>query len=282
MVSEHHSRKFHESLLSDTFGQATLGNGIVAVAAGLVAGQVADQYGYVAPFVVALVPLFLVGCIVMKTWPENYGDQSASVGHAFGNAWSAVKDDRRILFLGAAQSAFEGAMYTFVFMWTPAMCMDGTKDLPYGLIFSVFMICVMLGSSVFSLIIKTTSIEVVPLYIHSLAILSAGLTWFFIDNQAVVYFSFLLFEVACGIFFPAYGTLRSIYVPEETRATVMNFFRIPLNAFVVILLVKVKYMPVQTVFLICVGAHLFSLCVFFVFYNATVARAKTPLRADHK
>ena len=37
--------------------KATLGNGIGAVLAGLVAGYVADLYGYVAPFIVCLIPL---------------------------------------------------------------------------------------------------------------------------------------------------------------------------------------------------------------------------------
>jgi hypothetical protein len=36
------------------------------------------------------------------------------------------------------------------------------------------------------------------------------------------------------------GTLRSEHIPEENRAGVMNLFRVPLNAFVVIVLVKVS------------------------------------------
>jgi hypothetical protein len=34
-------------------------------------------------------------------------------------------------------------------------------------------------------------------------------------------------------------TMRSVYVPEATRSTIINVFRIPLNAFVCIILWKV-------------------------------------------
>lgn len=45
------------------------------------------------------------------------------------------------------QSLFEGAMYTFVFMWTPALKKaaeettgEDNVELPFGLIFSCYMV----------------------------------------------------------------------------------------------------------------------------------------------
>jgi hypothetical protein len=43
----------------------------------------------------------------------------------------------------------------------------------------------------------------------------------------------------CGIYWPALGTMRSRYIPEEVRATMMNIFRVPLNVIVVAVLIKV-------------------------------------------
>lgn len=37
------------------------------------------------------------------------------------------------------QSLFEGSMYTFVFLWTPALSPTG-EHLPHGMIFSCFMV----------------------------------------------------------------------------------------------------------------------------------------------
>ena len=55
------------------------------------------------------------------------------------------------------------------------------------------------------------------------------------------------------------------YIPEDTRAAVMNIFRIPLNAFVVLVLIKVKFMPIEVVFGICTAAHLFALFAYMKF-----------------
>lgn len=51
--------------------------------------------------------------------------------------------------LGAIQSLFEGSMYTFVFLWTPALS-PNEEDIPHGFIFATFMLASMLGSSIAS------------------------------------------------------------------------------------------------------------------------------------
>ena len=56
-----------------------------------------------------------------------------------------------------------------------------------------------------------------------------------------LFWAFNVFELCCGIYFPLIGTLRSKIVPEQTRASVMNIFRIPLNLMVVLILVEVCY-----------------------------------------
>ena len=146
------------------------------------------------------------------------------------------------------------------------------------------MVCCMLGSCIFSMAIKTMSVEQLPTLIHGLAVAANLGVVLFIQSKTIVYLSFLAFEVACGIFYPAYGTLRSMcvrpapppattapliarrsYIPESNRAAVMNFFRVPLNAFVILVLLKVKFMPVETVFTICSAAHAVGLLCFMAF-----------------
>lgn len=281
MVSEHNNRGFHPSLLSDTFGKATLGNGVVAILAGQIAQMAADRYGFVGPFIVALFPLALCGIIVAFTWNENYGDSKINLVTTFSNAWSVLKKDKACLWLGLGQSAFEGAMYTFVFMWTPALATEETKArLPYGTIFGAFMACCMLGSSIFTEMLSKESatfggwtVEGIPKVLHGLAIGSMGLIAALTDMKFVVFLCFLAFEIACGIFFPTYGTLRSIYIPEENRAGLMNLFRVPMNAFVVLVLVKVKFMPITVVFAICTFSHMVAYFCFYKF-SAVVQERK--------
>ena len=44
--------------------------------------------------------------------------------------------------------------------------------------------------------------------------------------------AFCVFEACVGLFWPSMMKMRSQHVPEETRSTIINFFRIPLNLFV--------------------------------------------------
>lgn len=51
---------------------------------------------------------------------------------------------------------------------------------------------------------------------------------------------FCTFEACVGLFWPSIMKMRSQYIPEEARSTIMNFFRIPLNIFVCVVLYNVS------------------------------------------
>lgn len=67
---------------------------------------------------------------------------------------------------------------------------------------------------------------------------------------------FCTFEACVGIFWPSIMKMRSQYIPEEARSTIMNFFRIPLNIFVCVVLYNVS----KTLLLHVLWAT-FSLCL---------------------
>lgn len=280
MVCEHNKQGFDGSLIGDTFSYATFGNGLVAVIAGLVANTAADSYGFVAPFVVAIAPLTVVAILVSTTFTENYGNQQSNMLSSLTAGFALVRRDPRIFALGLSQSCFEGAMYTFVFMWTPALktesetlaestgqtIAESTSDY-LGLIFAVYMIAVMIGSSIFKVFsVRREVLYKIPLYLHAVALFSTAMTSVFLDNKDVVYMMFLLFEATVGVFYPSYGVIKSEKIPEDIRSAVMNIFRIPLNAFVVILLLKIKYLSSVIVFQVCTAAHLVSFCSYLYFY----------------
>jgi hypothetical protein len=70
--------------------------------------------------------------------------------------------------------------------------------------------------------------------------------------------AFNVFEFSCGLYFPSVGTIRGKLVPEETRATIMNVFRVPLNLIVVGSLLKVHSMAYTSVFGICAVSNAIS------------------------
>jgi len=63
---------------------------------------------------------------------------------------------------------------------------------------------------------------------------------------------FCLFEACVGFYWPLIAEIRSAVIPEESRATIMNFFRVPLNLIVVVVLYKIGDLTDVFVFRFCV------------------------------
>jgi hypothetical protein len=63
--------------------------------------------------------------------------------------------------------------------------------------------------------------------------------------------AFCAFEAAVGVFWPSIMSMRARYVPEDSRATIINFFRIPLNFFVCAILYNVSAYPLWAMFSMC-------------------------------
>uniref|UniRef100_A0A6A7FX43 Molybdate-anion transporter n=1 Tax=Hirondellea gigas TaxID=1518452 RepID=A0A6A7FX43_9CRUS len=285
MIHEHHSKSFPNEWLSETFATATTLNGFVAIFAGVLGGLLVDNFGLVAPFDASWMFLFMGGGAILMLWGENYGDQQAPILATLKEAGNRMFHDPRILLIGCIQSLFESAMYIFVFKWTPAL-----GDVPHGWVFASFMTAVMLGSTIFSYLVRTghkierfligvfvmASVSLlVPVFVSptklepgveddAITSLNTKVTW-------LRFASFLVFEACVGVFWPSICTMRGSYVPEEVRATLMNFFRIPLNIIVVFVLYQKR--AEQETFWICTGLLCLAACFQFWLKNITVDSA---------
>eukprot|EP00727_Mastigamoeba_balamuthi_P007692 m51a1_g3543 putative protein (454) ;mRNA; f:986797-988607 len=282
MVHEHHRNGFPDSNLSQTFSYACFSNGVVAIAAGILASFLADEWGmglgFVSPFLAAAVALLTLSAIVHQTWVENYGEASAAVSNVFTNALEDLRRDRHVLLICVVQSLFEGAMYSFVFIWTPSLRGAAGCELPpLGWVFAAYMVAIMIGSQCFTLAQRVLGKSVEQIAVVNFA-LSAGamlLASYFISARgddcsttatAVVLLCFTLFEGSCGVYFPSMGTLKGKYLPERSRSTLMNFARVGLNLMLVLLLFNVAGMSNAFVVGLC-GVSLGSAAVLQTLFN---------------
>lgn len=272
LVAEHFKRGYLADWLGNTFSQAVfLGNGLMAILSGLVAHTLVETVaiGPVAPFDAAAVVLVVGGFIIATTWTENYGDgsENSTAIEGFKKAGALIWNEPKIALLGAMQSLFEGSMYTFVFLWTPALS-PKNEHIPHGMIFACFMVSSMVGSAIAGKLLGNSKFKVekymqvvfglsavmlfVPVLYHQSTVTEmpenpGGITF----DGKVQLTAFCLFEVLVGIFWPSMMTMRSAYVPEEMRSTIINFFRIPLNLFVCVVLYNVSAFPLATMFGMC-------------------------------
>jgi hypothetical protein len=105
------------------------------------------------------------------------------------------------------------------------------SSLPFGLIFSTFMVYSMAGSSLFSIANEYYSLEYQALFVFVLAAVSMGIL-LFTKDATHQYTAMNLFEMTIGMYFPVIGCLKSKIVPESQRAAIYNLYRIPLNLIV--------------------------------------------------
>jgi len=247
--------------------------------------------GPVAPFDAAAFFLTIGGIVIMTTWTENKGDagdNNSSLQQQFKEATEAIFNDKKVFYLGAIQSLFEAAMYSFVFLWTPALSPNG-EDIPHGMIFATMMLACMIGSSLTGRIMSRPDLRVerymqwvflasagalsIPVFIHALGMHSgSGFKGGPITAEGKIQMlGFLVFEALVGIFWPSMMKMRSQYVPEEVRSTVMNFFRIPLNLFVCVILYNVAMFPL---------AAMFGMCTLFLVLAAFLQRKLEVMTAS--
>lgn len=266
LINEHNSKGFASSLLSNTLTWAAFLNGLTAIISGLIGNVVVSYFSYAAPYGVAVVFFAISAYYIQMNWGENYGntetknekekEKEKKSSSALVEGISVVLKDFTILSVGLIQSFFESAMYIFVFLYCPileeAHKLSGYKDeLPFGLIFAGFMICIMIGSRIFNILTqKQWKVITISLPIFLLGTLSMLLP-IVTMNEHILYWAFALFETCCGMFFPTLGCIKSQIIPEEVRSSVMNLFRVPMNAIVVIVLLIISYLSQETQFIIC-------------------------------
>lgn len=262
MVSEHVSRGFDPSLIGSTFSLMITLNGVVAIASGFLSEYVVAYFGDhpVAPFGASAVFLAIGTVLIFFQWTENFGERTGDMLLKMKESVRIVKEDHNIFLVGFQQAVFEGAMYTFVFMWSPALepseadIVAGAPPIPYGIIFACFMLACSLGSTIFGFTEKLVPMPVLLRNVFMLATASMAVPILF-ESRGLRMASFIAFEGCVGMFWPSIGTLRSIFLPESHRATIINVFRIPLNIIVCMVLFFQGGMSVSTVFIICTSFH---------------------------
>ncbi|XP_064081415.1 molybdate-anion transporter-like isoform X2 [Macrobrachium nipponense] len=294
-VYEHtETHDFPSEWLSVTFSKATFWNGVLAINAGVFSNIFAETLGFgpVAPFMLAIPFLIMAGLIITRVWRENYGNQQVDLRRSCMEGLRSILFQEKILYLGVVQSLFEANMYIFVFQWTPIL---SSGKPPLGMVFATFMVCIMIGSSLYAMLLSKKYLsEQLLMMAVGLAIIAMSICIYSSsgDHIYLSFFAFLILEVAVGMYFPAIGYLRSQVIPEDLRAGIMNWFRVPTNVITCAGLLLVHNKTVisssDSMFAICTGLlaiALFSNFKFASLYNSAspviqVSEEKVPLAKE--
>eukprot|EP00933_Yihiella_yeosuensis_P022511 TRINITY_DN17736_c0_g2_i1.p1 TRINITY_DN17736_c0_g2~~TRINITY_DN17736_c0_g2_i1.p1 ORF type:complete len:382 (-),score=33.85 TRINITY_DN17736_c0_g2_i1:130-1116(-) len=236
MVSEHRKR-FPNRNISDIFAIQTQGNALSAVVAGLIAQLSVMLGGYAAPMALAI-PMLAYSASEVYRWPENVGSKSSNF---FGVARKAIDTlNSNVARVGVLQCLFEGSMHVFVFLWTPCLqrAFD-SQEVPNGLIFSLYMVCMMIGGWQCGPSSFWTPSLGITFAVAAASLMMPSVSYWSWGNLS----AFCVFEWCVGCYFPQIAVLRSRYLCEETRSCTITLFRVPFNLIVVAVLLWGRYLP---------------------------------------
>lgn len=145
--------------------------------------------------------------------------------------------------MGIIESLFQAVVNIYLFAWTPILQNSTYMGINVGFIFTCFVTTMIIGTKIYEIFMIYLKSE----YYISISIsLLLELICFFLISY-IDSFTIRLILLACingvtGFFNPLNSIIKSRILVEEYRATLMSIFRIPLNLYVIIVLVSLRYM----------------------------------------
>ncbi|VVC36952.1 Hypothetical protein CINCED_3A022475 [Cinara cedri] len=242
-INEHvNYYKLPNEWLNNTFAKATFLNAMLAIFAGILSYFLVNilEFGPVSPFIMAIPFLMATSIYSIMSLNEHYIYNAISPSSSVKNAIVLWLTNKNIFTLSIVQSFYEGVMYLFIFIWTPAL--EPIKP-PLGLIFSSFMLALMIGSKIYSImsannVLDSTKLLEISTFLASFSFLICSVvsTVTFTNYSPytiqICYLFFIFYEISIGIYLPSMTYLKSHVIPEKVRVTISNVIKIPSNMFI--------------------------------------------------
>jgi hypothetical protein len=202
-----------------------------------------SYYGIMAPLWISIAFSTFGMISTQLLWDENKpNSDSTKVKGTMAGAFNELRK-REVLSIGIIESMYQAVVNIYLFSWTPILQNSSETGINVGFIFTCFVVTLILGTHIF---------EIFMLYLQSdyyksitSAIFGLAMIFFFVYYVDSFYIRFLLLAAVngtSGFLNPLMSIIKSRILVEKYRALLMSIFRIPLNAFVIIVLLLVRYM----------------------------------------
>jgi hypothetical protein len=177
-------------------------------------------------------------------WAENKpnAESHSSMNKNFMEACKELKK-REVLCMGIIESLFQAVVNIYLFAWTPILQNSTDTGINVGFIFTCFVTTMIMGTTIYEIFMIYLRCEY---YISiSISLLIELVLFFFVSYIDSFLIRFILLSSINGVtgfFNPLNSIIKSRILVEKHRATLMSIFRIPLNLYVFIVLVSLRYM----------------------------------------
>jgi hypothetical protein len=182
-------------------------------------------------------------------WAENKSPENILKGmsKSFAEAFSELRK-REVFSMGLIESLFQAVINIYLFIWTPILQNSTEKQINVGFIFTCFVIALILGTTLFEIFMIYLRCEY---YLSiTISLLTELILFFFVYYIEKFIVRMILLAGINGIsgfVNPLNSIIKSKILLEEHRATLMSIFRIPLNFYVILVLISLRYINPFTV-----------------------------------
>ena len=223
-----------------------------SIVTSIICAFIYSYFGIYAPFWISIFLSLLASIIIGRLWAENdlLIDKKSTFWEQLKGASKELKK-MDVLCIGLIEGIALGCLNIYLFSWTPILKQSTPGGMNVGFIFT---------GMVLTMIVGTKSYEVLIVYLQcdyyiSIAgclFLQGGLLFltYYIESFLARMIFLSLFNGLTGFYNPLNSIVKSNILVEKYRAFLMNLFRVPLNTYVIVVLLTLRYMNSFTVALI--------------------------------
>ena len=245
-------KKEAERFRKNLFVKSNVYDAVTSILTSIILAFIYSYFGIYAPFWISIILSAAAFVVIEKLWDENdlLVKKSDSLKEQLKGAINELRKVD-VLCVGIIEGIAMACLNIFLFSWTPILKQSTPGGMNVGFIFT---------SMVLTMIVGTKSYEVLIVYLHfdyymsiTGCIFLQGVLLFltyYVDSFFARMIFLSLFNGLTGFYNPLNSIVKSNILVEKYRALLMNIFRIPLNTYVIVVLLTLRYMNSFTVALI--------------------------------
>lgn len=208
--------------------------------------------GIYAPFWISIGLSALASIVIGVLWEEN-APLANNPSNTMQQFQEAIKELKKVnvLCIGLIEGIAMGILNIYLFSWTPILKQSTPGGMNVGFIYTSMVLTMIVGTKSYEVLIVYCNFDYYMSITGCLFIQGVLLFLTYYINSFLARMLFLaLFNGLTGFYNPLNSIVKSNILVDEYRALLMNLFRIPLNMYVIIVLLTLRYMNPFTVAII--------------------------------
>ena len=252
-----------DRFLKKLFRTQNILDAVMSIVISGVCAVIYSIFGLYAPLWISIAFSLFGSIAIAALWDENkpMANSKVSAISQFADACQQLKK-REVLSVGLIESIVMAVLNIFLFSWTPILKESTPGDINVGFIFTCMVLTMILGTKIYEVVILHMGCDYYGSIAASLLLeCSLFMVVYFADSFLTRLLCLSAINGIQGFFNPLNSIIKSKILIEKYRALLMNIFRIPLNLYVIIVLVTLRYMNPFTVALIAGGMAFVSFLI---------------------